>query len=249
MSSVTLTTTTTTTSTPPKPTPKDEPQEQIYTPWRLFIYDIWVLGIVSTLAWGCRISTYLIPLFRSNVGKKHLDIGAGTGYYLNQARIPSTTQLTIVDNETHALNVALARCKHPSTQTHGIVTDILQPSPFPETYLTNNDKKFDSVSMYYLLHCLPVPVASKCKIFTHLKKYMTEDGVVHGANVLGKGVRKDNWFARIIRRGCLNHGVFHNEEDNAYEFERALRENFWEVETWVVGSVFVFRAKRPILDA
>lgn len=27
----------------------------------------------------------------------------------------------------------------------------------------------------------------------------------------------------------------HNKEDNAYEFERALRETFYQVETWVVG--------------
>ncbi|GKZ35685.1 hypothetical protein AbraIFM66950_006436 [Aspergillus brasiliensis] len=244
---------TTTTSTSSFTSPKHQPSQatpqenkQIYTPWRLFIYDIWVLGIVSTFAWGCRISKYLIPLFRLNIGKNHLDIGAGTGYYLNHARIPGDTKLTIADNEPHALNVALARCTHPSTQTHGIVTDILQPFPFPTP--KKEEEKFDSISMYYLLHCLPVPVASKCKIFTHLKKYMTADGVIHGANVLGKGVRKDNWFAAMIRRGCLKHGVFHNEQDNAWEFERALRENFREVETWVVGSVFVFRAKGPIFD-
>ncbi|GKZ25088.1 hypothetical protein AbraIFM66951_001601 [Aspergillus brasiliensis] len=242
--SSTTTTTSTTTCTPKNP--PEETTKQIYTPWRLFIYDIWVLGIVSTFAWGCRISKYLIPLFRLNIGKNHLDIGAGTGYYLNHAQIPRDTNLTIADNEPHALNVALARCTHPSTQTHGIVTDILQPFPFPAP--KEEKDKFDSISMYYLLHCLPVPMATKCKIFTHLKKYMTHDGVIHGANVLGKGVRKDNWFAAIIRRGCLKHGVFHNEQDNAWEFERALRENFREVETWVVGSVFVFRAKGPIFD-
>ncbi|KAJ5173529.1 S-adenosyl-L-methionine dependent methyltransferase [Penicillium coprophilum] len=75
---------------------------------------------------------------------------------------------------------------------------------------------------------------------------MTADGVIHGVYVLGRGVRKDSWFAAFIRRGGLNHGVFHNKEDNAFEFERALRENFLQVETWVVGSIFIFRAARPI---
>lgn len=224
------------TSTSTEPPPKAKPPQPVYTPWRLAFYDIWVLGIVSTWAWGCRIGQYLIPLFRSNVGKNHLDIGAGTGYYLRKAHIPASTQLTIVDNEEAALNVAIARSNRPDA--HGIVADILQPLHVAE--------KFDSVSMYYLLHCLPVPVAAKCRVFSHLKKNMTADGVIHGANVLGRGVRKDNWFAAFIRRGCLRHGVFHNQGDNAYEFERALRENFQQVETWVVGSIFIFRAARPI---
>lgn len=215
---------------------KAKAAEEIYTPWRLAIYDIWVLGIVSTWAWGCQISHYLIPLFRSNIGKKHLDIGAGTGYYLRKAQIPSSTELTIIDNEEAALNVAITRSNRPDA--HGILADILQPLPVEE--------KFDSVSMYYLLHCLPAPVANKCRIFSYLKNNMTADGVIHGANVLGRGVREDSWFAAFIRRGCLNHGVFHNKEDNAFEFERALRENFLQVETWVVGSIFIFRAARPI---
>ncbi|KAJ5220533.1 hypothetical protein N7468_009737 [Penicillium chermesinum] len=223
-------------STSSDPPLKVKPPQAVYTPWRLAVYDIWVLGIVSTWAWGCPISQYLIPLFRSNVGKNHLDIGAGTGYYLRKAHIPPSAQLTIVDNEEAALSVAIARSNRPDAR--GIVTDILQPLPATE--------KFDSVSMYYLLHCLPVPVAVKCRVFSHLKKDMTADGVIHGANVLGCGVRKDNWFAAFIRRGCLKHGVFHNREDNAYEFERALRENFHQVETWVVGSIFIFRAARPI---
>ncbi|KAJ9411151.1 hypothetical protein DTO045G8_783 [Paecilomyces variotii] len=234
----TTTTETATTSTDQSLKPQAE-HDTVYTPWRLFIYDIWVLGIVSTWAWGCRISTYLIPLFSANVGTRHLDIGAGTGYYLRHAHIPSTTQLTILDNEEHALNVAIARAGHPPSKTHGIVADILQPLP-------TTNQKFESVSMYYLLHCLPVPVEAKCQVFVNIKNNMTKDGVVHGANVLGKGVRKDNWFAAFIRRGCLNHGVFHNREDNAFDFEKALRENFREVETWVVGSVFVFWAKGPI---
>lgn len=230
-----LTPTSSSTDTPPKHQPP-QPAQPIYTPWRLAIYDIWVLGIVSTWAWGCRTAKYLIPLFRSNVGKSHLDIGAGTGYYLRKADIPPSARLTIVDNEESALNVAITRSNRPDAR--GIVADILQPLPVSE--------KFDSVSMYYLLHCLPAPVADKCRIFSHIKNNMTPDGVIHGANVLGRGVRKDNWFAAFIRRGCLRHGVFYNQDDNAYEFERALRENFHQVETWVVGSIFIFRAERPI---
>lgn len=64
----------------------------------LLIYEIWVLGIVSTWAWGCGTSQYLLPQFRANVGQQnHLDIGSGTGYYLRKGNIPRSTKLTLVD--------------------------------------------------------------------------------------------------------------------------------------------------------
>ncbi|KAI1098427.1 S-adenosyl-L-methionine-dependent methyltransferase [Jackrogersella minutella] len=216
-------------------TPAAKQNTTIYTPLRLAIYDFWVLGVVNTFAWGCKTTEYLVPLFRRSVGKNHLDVGAGTGYYLREARIPASTKLTIVDNEEGALEVAKQRSKRPDASA--VVADILKPLPTKE--------KFDSVSMYYLFHCIPATMKEKCSVFSHIRHNMTPDGVLSGANVLGKGIRRDNFFAAFIRRGCLNHGVFHNREDNAYEYEHALRENFKQVDTWVVGSIFVFRAQGP----
>lgn len=212
-----------------------EEDKELYTPFRLAIYDLWVLGFVNTYAWGCPTATYLLPLFRSNIRKNHLDVGVGTGYYLDPSSVPASTRLTLVDNEARALAVAKIRSKRPDANT--VVADVLKPLPIEE--------KFDSVSMYYLLHCIPSPVEKKCHVFSLLKERMTPDGVLTGANVLGKGVARDNSLGAFIRRGCTNHGIFHNKEDNAFEYERALRENFSKVETWVVGSVFVFRAEGP----
>ncbi|KAF4200325.1 hypothetical protein CNMCM8927_003503 [Aspergillus lentulus] len=200
---------------------EDKSDEVVYKAWDLFIYDIWVLGIVSTWAWGCSTTKYLLPQFRSNIGKNHLDIGSGTGYYLRKAGIPASTRLTLIDKERSALSVGLQRSGR--ADAHGIVADILEPLDLTD--------KFDSVSMYYLLHCIPATVEKKCGIFAHIKHNMTSDGVIHGANVLGRGVRKDNAFAAHIRRGVLRAGIFHNEEDNAYDFEHSLRQNFEKVET------------------
>ena len=60
--------------------------------------------------------------------------------------------------------------------------------------------------------------------------------------------RKDNAFATHIRRGILKVGIFHNRDGNAYDFEHALRQNFKEVERWVVGPTFVFKAENPKSD-
>ncbi|KAL4983911.1 S-adenosyl-L-methionine dependent methyltransferase [Aspergillus falconensis] len=228
-----------TTSTRPPPQPsaveQREDNEIIYKPWDLLIYEIWVLGIVSTWAWGCSTTTYLLPQFRANIGRNHLDIGSGTGYYIRKAPIPSSTKLTLMDLEKPSLDLGLARSGR--ADACGILANVLEPLPVQD--------KFDSVSMYYLLHCIPASVKEKCGIFDHIKRNMTADGVIHGANVLGRGVRDDGWFAAYVRRGVLKAGIFHNLDDNAYDFEHALRRNFEDVQTRVVGSVFMFRAARP----
>ena len=101
--------------------------------------------------------------------------------------------------------------------------------------------------MYYLLHCIPATV-EKCRIFSTLKHNITANSVIHGTNILGKGVRRDNAFAAHVRHGVLKVGIFHNRDDNAYDREHALRQNFKEVERWVVGSTFVFKAEKPKFD-
>lgn len=225
----------TTIDTTTSPIPK---KREIITPLFLFIYDFWVLGIVNTFAWCCSTTRYLLPQFRANLRKNHLDIGVGTGWYLYKSQIPHTTRLTLVDIEWAPLQAAKKRSKRSDVNL--ILADILQPLPLEE--------KFDSVSMYYLLHCISAPMRDKCSIFSHIKYNMTPDGVIHGANILSRGIAEDNWFGKRIRRHCLRRGVFHNLEDNAYEFEEALRKNFKRVETRVVGPVFIWKAEGPKLD-
>ncbi|GAB7352919.1 hypothetical protein MBLNU459_g3504t1 [Dothideomycetes sp. NU459] len=229
-------TTTTVTDTPADEVVEVENGEEVlYTPWRLTYYDFWVLGIVTTYAWCCPTTTYLLPLFRANVRKNHLDIGVGSGYYLGPSTVPTTTNLTLIDSESHALAVAKARTRRMDATA--IVANVLKPLPLSQ--------KYDSVSMYYLLHCIPVSIEEKCRVFSNIKVHMTTDGVLTGANILNKGVKQDNFFGAWIRRGITRHGILHNQSDTAYDFEHALRENFCQVETWVVGSIFIFRAQTP----
>jgi hypothetical protein len=67
----------------------------IYNPLILFLYDFWVLYISNTWAWGCSTKSVLRPFFDKHLKRRHLDIGVGTGYYLQN--LPPTTQLTLVD--------------------------------------------------------------------------------------------------------------------------------------------------------
>ncbi|OJJ85719.1 class I SAM-dependent methyltransferase [Aspergillus glaucus CBS 516.65] len=210
----------------------------IYSPLVLQIYDYWVLNIVNTWAWRCPTKTHLLPLFTSNIGSNHLDIGVGTGYYLANGTVPQTTRLTLCDLSPAAMAKAKARTGREDARE--LLCDVLKPLP------VGAGEKFDSVSMYFLLHCLPGPVANKTCVFEHVKGVLREDGVVTGATVLGKGV-EDNFFGGLIRRFCVFDGIMSNETDDVESFVGALKANFEVVEVDLIGVVLVFKAMKPKL--
>jgi len=215
------------------------PGASSYSGWRLAIYDFWVLGVVNTFAWKCPTSKYLIPFFRDNVSATtHLDIGVGTGYFLEHGGIPTTTHVVLCDISISALKTATDRVPPPVQVGPPLVADILQPLP--------TDDKFASVSMFYLLHCLPGPVQRKVVIFDHIKHNMTPDGVLAGATVLGpRSGWVDSWFGALLRGFVVRDGIMDNLDDNAESITAALQKNFEEVESEIVGTVLLFKAKYP----
>ncbi|KAL8886085.1 MAG: hypothetical protein Q9215_006154 [Flavoplaca cf. flavocitrina] len=209
--------------------------------WLLVIYDWWVLGIVSTYAWACSVPDYTLPWFRNNVRKgHHLDIGVGTGYYLAKSDLTGV-QVTLADLNQDALdatkNRLVAEGKVKAEETTCILHDITRPLPA-------SCPKFNSMSLYYLLHCMPGPVPAKTAIFSHLKHNLTPDGVITGASILGKDVRH-NLFGRVIMYFGNRGGMFDNRADNSADFDEALREHFHEVETQVRGAIFLWKASKP----
>ncbi|KAL8974150.1 MAG: hypothetical protein Q9197_001615 [Variospora fuerteventurae] len=209
--------------------------------WLLTIYDWWVLGIVSTYAWACSVPNYTLPWFRRNVRQgQHLDIGVGTGYYLAQTDLTGV-QVTLADLNQDALDATkdrlVAEGKVKAEDTRCLLHDITRPLP-------PSCPKFNSMSLYYLLHCMPGPVPAKTAIFSHLKHNLTPDGVISGASILGQDVRH-NLFGRLIMAFGNWNGMFDNRADNAVDFDSALREHFHEVETQVRGVIFLWRASKP----
>lgn len=213
-----------------------------YQGWRLAIYDFWVLNIVSTYAWRCPTRTRLLPLFHNNIRKSHLDIGVGSGYYLEHADIPAGTLLVLCDLSPTALEAATARVPGHVELGGPLLADVLQPLPIAD--------RFDSASMYFLLHCLPGPVQRKTVVFDHIRQRLNPDGVLTGATVLGprKGGVTDNLFARVIRRLCVWDGIMDNNSDDRDTLVAALHKNFEFVEAEVVGTVLIWKAERPRQD-
>lgn len=206
----------------------------VYSRHFLKLYDSWALGRISTYAWRCKVLDNLLPFFQENVGKELLDIGVGTGYYLSHGNLAADVGVTLVDLNQNSLNAAKARLGRDGTECW--VHDITKPLPMKT--------RFDSMSMFYLLHCMPGPVETKTAIFGNLKNHLTSDGVVFGATILGQGVRH-NLLGRTVMYVFNKRGIFDNRGDNEAAIVGALREHFEIVEARIVGTILIFKAERP----
>ncbi|PNP45275.1 hypothetical protein TGAMA5MH_02998 [Trichoderma gamsii] len=230
---------------------KPSPVEQnagsaTYTPFLLRLYDFWVLGVSNHFAWQCSTTKIQLPLFKATIGKKHLDVGVGTGYYPAKTVETSTPckEITLVDLNPNTLNQAAARINEAqsSIKVNTVVANIYEPLPLPA------GEKFDSISTFYLLHCLAGPPESKTKVFDVLKTYVADDGVFVGTTILGEE-RPMNFFASRLMKIYNEKGIFDNWQDSKAVFEEGLRRNFDEVDIQIIGRSMVWTARRPKKEA
>ncbi|OAA36474.1 Methyltransferase type 12 [Metarhizium rileyi] len=214
-----------------------------YTPLFLLSYDIMVLYLFNLLIWKCPTRTVLRPLFTSALGKRHLDLGVGTGYFPSKALVsPSCPcrEITLVDLNPTPLEVSRRRILQtaPSTRVVAVVADATLPLPLP------SDSKFDSISAFYLLHCLAGPADRKNRVFDVARHHLAPDGVFVGATLLPLRKRM-GWIARLLLTFLTWHGVLSNDEDKEEVFAQGLRRNFADVDIWIVGVAMCWRATGP----
>jgi len=103
--------------------------------------------------------------YNQHISDKHLDIGVGTGYFLNRRRFPSTTlKIVFFDLNPHSLAKSAKRLRR------------YNPSCYMGNALQRIDigmSGLDSISLNYLLHCLPGNLASKSIVFEHVKPLLS----------------------------------------------------------------------------
>ncbi|PTB62349.1 S-adenosyl-L-methionine dependent methyltransferase [Trichoderma citrinoviride] len=258
-----------------------------YTPFLLKLYDLVVLTISNSYAWHCSTTAVQLPLFRSSLGRRHLDVGVGTGYYPANALKASSSsaaaangngngnnktpcrEIVLLDLNPNTLDLAAARIaaatattrRRPGSQQRkegeedgdddqggvkirSVVADVTDSATLLPL-LPPGDEKFDSVSVFYLLHCLAGPPESKNRVFDLLKEYVADGGVLVGTTILGEE-RPMNWLARRLMTIYNAKGIFDNWKDSRAVFEEGLRRNFEEVDVQIIGRTMVFTARRPI---
>ncbi|WP_409491247.1 class I SAM-dependent methyltransferase [Amycolatopsis sp. cmx-11-12] len=208
---------------------------QSYSRKMLAVYDLWILGVVCPVVWHCSRGT-MAAQYARNVGARHLDIGPGTGYFLRRTRFPvERPEVTLVDLNEDVLHTASRRLAkyRPSTFRR----DVLRP-------LDLGERRFDSVGMNLLLHCLPGDLTEKAVVFDHVLPHLEPGGRVFGSTVLSHGV-KHGFLAPKALEALNRDNDMSNADDSLEHLETALAKRFSEHRITVRGSVALFEAKQP----
>jgi ubiquinone/menaquinone biosynthesis C-methylase UbiE len=207
--------------------------QAVYSRRVLALYDGLVLGLSNRLIWKCP-THRLLALYNAEVRSDHLEVGVGTGYFLDRCRFPvERPRLVLMDLNPNCLAVASRRVRryHPQTARR----NILAPIPFA-------GEGFDSIGINYVLHCLPGGMPAKARVFDHLMPLLNPAGVVFGATLLARGVEV-SFLGRWLMRVYNARGIFSNAEDSLKDLTEALRERFSEVKVQVAGCAALFVAR------
>ncbi|EFQ36697.1 methyltransferase domain-containing protein [Colletotrichum graminicola] len=232
-----------------------------------FLYDGLVIRLYCKYAWGCS-KEDLSEFYNACVASANktailgqhtpsfLDIGVGTGYFLEHAPFSAGSHVTLADLNTDCLLTASRRVigTHPTLSVRTLVVDVLESDERSSLALTSArlapphavepKPGFDLISCLCLIHCLPGPTRSKTEAIISLGKHLRPEGVIVGATVLGKGVRH-NWLGAFLLLWHNILGIFSNRHDDIENIVKSLEAAFDSVEWSVVGRMLLFEASNP----
>ncbi|MEW5861344.1 MAG: class I SAM-dependent methyltransferase, partial [Cyanobacteriota bacterium] len=184
--------------------------QAVYTKSLLAKYDA-ITRFSAMFLWQCSWNK-LLKLYQ-NVSGNHLEVGVGSGYFLDQCRFPvDKPQITLLDLNPNSLEFTAKRIQRYQPTTH--ITNVLEP-------IALEPNQFDSIGFNYVIHCLPGTIATKAVAFKHLKPLMREGAILFGSTILGEGV-KHNYVGNIAMEIYNNTGVFSNWQDKLSDLEAAL---------------------------
>ncbi|WP_020393141.1 class I SAM-dependent methyltransferase [Kribbella catacumbae] len=209
--------------------------QAVYKTSFLRIYDLFVVGFSNRVIYRCP-SRRFVELYNSYAGRRHLDLGPGTGYFLLHCDwSDGPPDLTLADLNPDVLRYSAHQLR--KYQAEVVQTDILQPLPFP-------DGSFDSIGINFLLHCMPGPMREKGKVFTEAARVLRSGGSLFGSTVIQEG--GDHWWlARRMMRIYNRTGILSTTEDSLTDLKKCLADGFGDDYTVEVrGSVAVFTAQR-----
>lgn len=204
-----------------------------YTNIFLRIYNWFALGLTCRFIWGCKADN-ITRLYNQHVTGNHLDIGIGTGYFLDRCIFPvSNPKITLIDINPYALRIAKKRLARYNPEVH--VRDVLKP-------LNIGDNRFDSIGLAHLFHCLPGNIKSKGIVFQNLNRLLKPGGVIFGSTFVPKGT-KQNIVTDIMFWLTNRIGFMTNKQDDIEGLSGLLQYHFSEYKIDIIGCEILFWAR------
>lgn len=171
--------------------------------------------------------------YNEHVTASHLDVGVGTGYFLDRCQFPAPPRLELLDLNANSLAATARRVRR--YQPRCWQRNVLEPWELPTP-------RFTSIGLNYLVHCLPGDMASKSVVFDHLLPYLEPGGVVFGSTLLQGDAPRSATAQRLM--AFYNHkGIFSNTHDAEVTLRQALAQRFDEYQVKIIGCAALFSAR------
>jgi SAM-dependent methyltransferase len=204
-----------------------------YTPLLLKLYDPIVVRYVSRIVW--RVPTGpLLDEYRLSIREPHLDVGPGTGYFIDGSALPDGSRVTIVDPNPNVLKHATRRLAR--LDVTAVEADVLKPLPL--------NGPFESAALSLVIHCLPGPLSRKAHAIENVAAVLSPTGTLFGATVLGRSA-PHSWLGQRVLTAFNRRGAFDNLDDTVDGLRSILEASFEDVEIQPLGSIVVFNARTP----
>jgi SAM-dependent methyltransferase len=204
-----------------------------YSPQLLRLYDPLVLGPIARYVWRIRREQMLRP-YRQHIRPNHLDVGPGTGYFLEHAGLPPGSPVTILDPNPNVLRHVTRRLR--DLEVTAVQADVLKPLPVTGP--------FASAALAAVLHCLPGPLERKAVGIANIARVLAPDATLFGATVLGRSARHTR-MGRAFLAAFNRRGAFDNLDDTEEGIAQILRRSFEDVTLETVGGIALFTATGP----
>jgi SAM-dependent methyltransferase len=215
---------------------RDDPAyagQRDYGPLLLRLYDPIVIRHVGRIVWRVP-DGVLLDRFRARVRPNHLDVGPGTGWFLDHSDLPDGTPITILDPNTHVLDHVSKRLAR--FDVTAVEADVLKPLPVTGP--------FASAALHLVIHCLPGPQERKQLAVTNVARVLAPDGILFGATVLGMRGPQTR-LSRAVLRVFNAQGGFDNLDDTEESVRTMLEAEFDDVQMEVIGALALFAATGP----
>jgi phospholipid N-methyltransferase len=198
-----------------------------FVTYSLKFYDFAVNDINCNYVWRCN-KKYIIQNYKKNIGKNHLEIGPGTGYFLNNNYPINNLYLMDINNET--LNFTKENLQNKYNNISKINHNI-----FEDKFKLNN---LDSVGLNYVLHCVPGKLEIKIdKLINNLSS--NQEIKYFGATVVNNKYLQTN-LSRVELYYLNKYKIFNNKNDNFYNLISYFKINKIDYEYKIIGNVLIF---------
>jgi 2-polyprenyl-3-methyl-5-hydroxy-6-metoxy-1,4-benzoquinol methylase len=177
----------------------------------------------------------MLELYDQHVSANHLDIGVGTGYFMDKCKFPGTSiRLALMDLNANSLRAASKRLIRYKPEVYQ--RNVLEPFDI-------NAPAFDSIGMMNLLHCLPGNLRTKTIVFENAKAVMNPGAVVFGSTILYEGVKRTARATLAIKYSNKK-GWMANMNDSLADLRDSLQRSFSDNSVQVIGCEALFWARK-----